>query len=150
MSRHARRAWPKIVRRPREPKHARDTGPSGDIRRVIWARSGQCCERCGVWCATLERLTGEIHHRRNRSQGVDNSLANLVYLCHLCHRWVGSDPKAAHEQGFHLEHGELPEKARLLYGGADVEENGRRWALLANDGSREFTSAPTKGEVNDR
>lgn len=127
---------PKIAQ-PREaksPKHSR-SGPSAAVRRKVWTRSGRCCERCGIGCTTFFRTIGEIHHRRNRSQGMDNSLSNLVLLCHLCHVWVGSDPTAAHDTGFHLEHREQPQAARMKYGGPDVEHNGRRWARLTDSGA---------------
>jgi hypothetical protein len=128
--------WPKVAR-PREakaPKHSR-SGPSVAVRRRVLARAGLCCERCGIKCTTFFRMVGEIHHRRTRSQGVDNSLSNLILLCHLCHVWVGSDPKVAHTQGFHLEHGEVPARTALLYGGPEVEHYGRRWVLLGDGGS---------------
>ncbi|MFC9432779.1 HNH endonuclease [Nocardia sp. NPDC057030] len=132
---NARQSWPKIPprRESKSPRHSR-SGPATAVRRKVWARSGRCCERCGIGCNTFFRTAGEIHHRRNRSQGVDNSLANLVLLCHLCHVWVGADPKAAATQGFHLEQGDIPEKTPVLYGGEYTETYGRRWMVLSADG----------------
>lgn len=120
---------------PREPKglkRSRGFVLPEAVRRAVRRRSRQCCERCGVWCAPS---SGEIHHRRNKSQGIDNRLSNLVYLCQTCHEWIGHSPKLAHAEGFHLEHGEAPEGAELEYGGPEVEEYGRRRMVLADDGS---------------
>lgn len=123
-----RRMWPK-VQPGTAPRHSRSMPPAA-VRRKVWIRAERCCERCGIECTTFLHKIGEIHHRRNRSQGVDNSLPNLVLLCHLCHVWVGADPKAAQLQGFHLAHGQAPHTTPLLYGGPDVEANGRRWRVL--------------------
>jgi 5-methylcytosine-specific restriction endonuclease McrA len=143
-----RREWPKTSE-VKAPKHSR-TGPSAAVRRRVWTRSARCCERCGIGCTTFFRTVGEIHHRRNRSQGIDNSLSNLVLLCHLCHVWVGSDPNAAHAQGFHLEHNEVPTHTPLLYGGSEVEHYGRRWVLLGDDGTRRESPTPKEDNAIDR
>lgn len=130
-----RRSWPKMQpRRPRESRQAkrvRDTGPSAAVRGQVRARSRLCCERCGRWCGSAYRA-GQIHHRRNRSQGTDNSLPNLTYVCVTCHSWIGAEQKAAHAEGWHLEHGEAPDETELLY---YVPQVGHRKVLLCADGS---------------
>lgn len=122
---------PKRLREPRPVKRPRDTGPSREVREKVLERSRLCCERCGLWSPPP---VGEIHHRRNRSQGLNNSLPNLVLLCKECHKWVGDRPKDAHAEGFHLEHGEQPAATELVYGGPYVQEIGRLRALLREDG----------------
>lgn len=120
------------LRKPEKVKKpARDTGPSPEVRAQVHHRAINCCERCGIWAPSP---VGEIHHRRNRSQGVDNSLPNLVLLCKPCHGWVGRELSDAHTEGFHLENGERPAETELRYGGPYVQEYGRRPAKLREDG----------------
>lgn len=130
-----RRMLPKVqprkLREPKTVKRPADTGPSREAREQVKDRARLCCERCGIWAPPT---VGEIHHRRNRSQGLDNSVSNLVLLCRDCHSWVGARPKAAHAEGFHLERGDVPEETKLFYGGPHVQEYGRRWARLREDG----------------
>jgi hypothetical protein len=141
-----RRAAPKPEpRQPRERKamsRGRDNGPSPKVREQVLARSQLCCERCGLWSPPP---VGEIHHRRNKSQGPDNRLSNLVLVCKTCHAWVGQRPKEAHAEGFHLEHGDEPADTDLLYGGPKVAEYGRRQKFLCDDGST--SPAPSRGGV---
>jgi hypothetical protein len=44
-------------------------------RRIVEQRSGFSCEGCGATEAT------EIHHRKYRSRGGGNEVANLIHLC---------------------------------------------------------------------
>jgi hypothetical protein len=81
---------------------------------IVKQRSADICERCG-W-----RAGNEIHHRRNRSQGVDNTVPNLVHLCWKCHRWIGENPKLANEEGMTLWAGEPPDKTPLTYRGSQA------------------------------
>lgn len=132
---------PRTLREPKTVKRPTDTGPSQKVRDQVKGRARLCCERCGLWSPPP---VGEIHHRRNRSQGVDNSVPNLVLLCRDCHKWVGERPKDAHAEGFHLERGEVPADKKLLYGGPYVQEYGRQWAKLREDGEATLLgSAPT-------
>lgn len=116
---------PRLVKKPKK------SDPPKSVREKVLERSRLCCERCGLWSPPP---VGEVHHRRNRSQGVDNSLPALVLLCKACHGWVGARPADAHEEGFHLEHGERPALTALLYGGPYVPKYGRRRVLLQDDG----------------
>lgn len=122
---------PKRMREPRPVKKPTKSDPPKAVREAVLERARLCCERCGIWSPPP---VGEVHHRRNRSQGLDNSAPNLVLLCKTCHAWCGARPKDAHAEGFHLERGELPAKTKLHYGGPYVQEYGRRWARLREDG----------------
>lgn len=113
-------------------KRYRDTGPSPAQRARVHARSEFCCERCGAWCQWPD---GEIHHLRNRSQGVDNSLSGLVDLCKPCHLWVGLNPAQAAAEGFHLQNGDIAGETEILYGGPLTQLYGRRRAVLTDDGN---------------
>jgi len=113
-----------------QPERVRGLGLPGEVRERVHLRSRQCCERCGMWCAPP---VGEILCR-NMTRDIDNGLTNLVHLCRACRAWLLKCPKDAHEEGFHLERGEVPELTELLYGGPYVQEYGRRRALLQEDG----------------
>lgn len=65
-------------------------------------RDGNRCARKG------ESGSLHVHHRQLRSQGGDNSSANLVTLCFACHRWVHGNPYAAEAEGFLLRQGSDP------------------------------------------
>ncbi|WP_229434713.1 HNH endonuclease [Nocardia farcinica] len=107
--------------RPRNNSSRSD--PSQATRQAVHARSHMRCERCG---SSLVWDHGEIHHRRHRSQGVDNSLSNLLHLCSSCHGWVEANPGAAHMLGFWLRHGEQSAATPVWLWG--------RWVQLDDNG----------------
>ena len=107
-----RQMWPKRqprTRRPKNPGEAR-------TRQLVGIRSGGVCERCGV------RRAESVHHRINRSQGGPWTPSNCVALCGsgstLCHGFVGENPTAASEEGFHLKPSQDPATSPVLYAGA--------------------------------
>lgn len=61
-------------------------------------RSGGVCERCGVAPAT------NWHHRKNRSQGGDDTLPNALHLCGSgttgCHGYVTEHPADSYDKGW--------------------------------------------------
>jgi len=94
-----------------------------ECRRIVNARSGGLCERCGKWGGTT------LHHRRKRSQGGGWTPVNCVALCGHgtsgCHGWVEEHPKLAEVDGWHVRPWQQPGK--VLYRGA--------WATLSDDGT---------------
>lgn len=99
-------------------------GLTSRVRQVVHSRSQMMCERCGV---SLMWAAGEVHHRLNRSQGVDNSVVNLVHLCRDCHGWATVNPNAAHDEGFHVRPWEDPASVPVklfLYGRAYLGDDG--------------------------
>lgn len=53
------------------------------------------CERC------LQATATEVHELKSRARGgsiLDRD--NLACLCHTCHAWVTTNPKAATEEGW--------------------------------------------------
>lgn len=60
------------------------------------------CARCG-------EAAVHTHHRKLRSQGGDDSAANTVRLCLLCHDWVHHNPAEAYEQGWLVKSWDDPE-----------------------------------------
>lgn len=67
------------------------------VRAALRERAGDCCEICGV-------RANNAHHRRNKSQGGRDTLANLMLLCGSgttgCHGNVTMNPKWAAESGY--------------------------------------------------
>lgn len=81
------------------PGRTRKTGP--DARTVTQARerAGGLCERCGF--AECQQL----HHRRPRGMGgtrdkAANAVANLLYVCYPCHRWIEENREDAMFDGY--------------------------------------------------
>jgi 5-methylcytosine-specific restriction endonuclease McrA len=68
------------------------------MREKVKARAGRHCERCAIAI-----LSGEIHHRKNRSQGGEHTLQNLVFICKPCHDWIGAHPHLAGVEGYHVK-----------------------------------------------
>lgn len=62
-------------------------------RRLVYARSGGYCERCG-------RTASEWHHRKNRSQGGPWVASNGIHACSDCHRWFTGNPDEACDWGW--------------------------------------------------
>jgi hypothetical protein len=67
------------------------------MRPVVRERSGGRCE------ARLEGCTGRgqtVRHRQRRTQGGDNSLANLLDACAACHDRIHAWPAESYLCGF--------------------------------------------------
>lgn len=64
-----------------------------EARRLVYARSGGRCERCG-------RRATEWHHRKNRSQGGLWAASNGIHACSECHRWFTGNPDEACDWGW--------------------------------------------------
>lgn len=66
-----------------------------ELRALIRERAGGRCECCG------DRLSPifQAHHRKLRSRGGQDSAANLLALCGLCHRRIHSHVAWATEHG---------------------------------------------------
>lgn len=103
VSRHLRSAGA-VMRTPRA------TGPTVDTRKLVHARSGMECERCG---RSLMWEPSEIHHRLPRGMGgssnpVINLTSNLVHLCRPCHSWAESNRDDARRDGLLVPFGWNP------------------------------------------
>ena len=88
-------------------------------------RSHGACEICFFAYAT------NWHHRKNRSQGGDNSLSNAMHLCGSgttgCHGMVTENPALAYENGWSVRSGHDPAIVPVLRFGSD-------WVLIDNEG----------------
>ena len=104
-------------------------------RQIVRDRADEVCERCG------QCLPCTLHHRRNRSQlpkARHWEVSNCAMLCgdgvRGCHGWATVNPKAAHEEGWHVKPWEEPAKVPVLYR--------NRWAYLDEQGGIEWIHAP--------
>lgn len=95
---------------------------------IVRDRSQGRCERCLV---PFDREAGEVHHRRPRQRGGSmdpaiHSPANLVHLCHTCHRWAEDFRDDAVATGWLVPMGVTgPEEIPV------VNTRGRTWLLTA-------------------
>lgn len=106
-------------------------------QRVVHARSGMRCERCG---ADLKWMGGQVHHRHPRKMGGTarewvNKPGNLIHLCTECHDWVESNREAARAAGWLVPMGVTVSSAVPVLTPAG-------WVLLDDDGGAAPTSAP--------
>lgn len=66
-------------------------------RRAVYVRSQGLCEaRCCDGCTGQYE---QAHHRRRRSQGGNDTPANLVAICGPCHDYIHRHPAEAEELG---------------------------------------------------
>jgi 5-methylcytosine-specific restriction endonuclease McrA len=71
------------------------------MRPLVMARSHGLCEVC------RSRPVEVPHHRKRRSQGGTNGLANLLGLCTSCHDGIHAEPAWAYSRGFLLRRDDL-------------------------------------------
>jgi hypothetical protein len=85
-----------------KPKRQRDNGPDAATVANVLGRDGGCV-RCGGALHGRRGVDYSIHHRKLRSQGLDNSLPALVALCgdgvRGCHGWAHHNRKSARDLG---------------------------------------------------
>ena len=120
MTRAIRRApW----QRPRPVVTKRGSLIDPALRDLVRTRAGGLCECCG------DRLSPifQCHHRKLRSRGGQDSAANLVALCGLCHRRVHSHVAWATDQGFIVSANDDPASVA-------VAVHLSSWRLLTPDG----------------
>lgn len=103
-----------------------------ELRALIRERAGGRCECCG------DRLSPifQAHHRKLRSRGGQDSAANLVALCGLCHKRVHSHVTWATEHGFMVASSDDPALV-------PVAVRCESWQLLGYDGTYKTTEAAT-------
>lgn len=93
-------------------------------RAKLHERSGGECEICG-------KPANNAHHRKNRSQGGNHDLSNLLLLCGSgttgCHGWATEHPADARKGGWSTWRSDDPLKVPVLYRNT--------WVRLDNDGN---------------
>lgn len=128
-----RRAWSTFLPKPRaersKPKRPRDTGPDAATVQTVVDRDGGCVV-CGGALHGTRGVDWSVHHRKRRSQGLDNSAANLVAACGHgsagCHFEIHRSPQRARDNGWLLRGAQDPELEPVVHA-----QHGVVW-LLAN------------------
>ena len=64
---------------PKRPRVKLAADAYEQLRQKVLKRDNWRCQNCG------RRESLEVHHRKMRSQGGDDSDVNLITLCHSCH-----------------------------------------------------------------
>lgn len=126
-------------------KPARDTGPSQKVRALVLERDGYCCVCCG------RSVIGEpysLQHRQRRSQGGDNSPANLVTVLGTgttgCHQRIDSRCDPSDEaKGYSLRSYQNP----LLVPVTIFSPDGPGMTLWLDDGGKYLTTGPEGAEA---
>jgi len=117
-------------------------GFSPQVRAMVEEREGGRCARCG-------RPGNQAHHRRPRGSGGSrrpstNGVANGLWLCPDCHRFIEANRTIALELGWLIaqEDTECPEPADapLVYRGV--------WMYLTNDGCLDPVLTPDGDPVH--
>lgn len=86
-----------------------------DLRDGIIARSAGLCDSCGYGMRSTDAY--EVHHRKLRTRGGEDSWENLLGVCAPCHRWIHANPENATLYGLMVSSWQDPaETPILLYG----------------------------------
>lgn len=95
------------------------------MRETLTRRSGGVCEICGSARAT------NWHHRKNRSQGGKDTIANALHLCGSgttgCHGRVTENPAEAYKHGWSVRSGFDPAETPVY--------RLRSWVVLNDNGT---------------
>jgi 5-methylcytosine-specific restriction endonuclease McrA len=96
------------------------------VRTALQERANDCCEICG-------ELANNAHHRKNRSQGGEDLLSNLLLLCGSgttgCHGWVTAHPAASYVHGWSVRSYDDPRSV-------PVSGHYGHWWILRDNGDR--------------
>lgn len=68
-------------------------------RDLVEAIRGRAFSRC-EFCGREEDYSMVVHHRKLRSQGGRDEVANLVWIHDSCHRWAHGHPAKAYGLGW--------------------------------------------------
>lgn len=104
-----RKPWSTFTPTPREKqtkaKRPRQTGPDAATVQIVVDRDGGCVV-CGGALHGQRGLDWSVHHRKRRSQGLDNSPANLMATCGHgtagCHGKIHASVQWARDNGWLL------------------------------------------------
>ena len=93
------------------------------VAETVLARAKGYCERCGAPSYDLA-----LHHRKLKSRGGKDEVANLVAVCHPCHNLgtysIHLRPKEATEKGWMVSQWQNPEEIPVsIFGSEPVKLN---------------------------
>lgn len=100
-------------------RRTRTTGPTKQVRDLVYARDGHRCVRCG----TSEQLT--IQHRVNRAMGGStdpriNQPTNLLTACQDCNMHFEAEPAEAYVHGWKVRRPKDPANEAVMYPGSEL------------------------------
>ena len=107
----------RIAQQSAKTRAKRRTWPS--LREAVLERAGGCCDLCAF---AIDPTEWECHHRRLKSQGGQDEIANLVALHDACHSRLHGDRVMARETGFIVHRPDDPAHTPVL-------RHGQTWAL---------------------
>ncbi|WP_083213337.1 HNH endonuclease [Mycobacterium malmoense] len=85
-------------------------------RPLLRQRGDHVCEVCGL------EFANNAHHRKNKSQGGQDDLSNLLLLCGSgttgCHGWITEHPAEAYAKGWSVRSTDDPADVPVLYRGS--------------------------------
>jgi len=96
-SRPLRRRRPLHGRPSRTEDRPRSRIPTDAVDAVLRRSGGRCEARATPGCSGRWE---HLHHRRLRSQGGGHDAANLLAVCHFCHRWIHDHPAESYARGW--------------------------------------------------
>ena len=114
----------------------RRTGPTREVRELVFKRDRWRCVRCG---RHLPAYGANLQHRKPRGMGGThdpsvNQAANLIPVCGTgttgCHGWIETHREEAHANGWSIPWWENPETVPVTYW------DGRAYTLN-NEGERQ-------------
>lgn len=85
------------IKRGATPRAVAFNDELAEMRPLVIARAHGLCECCGEMVGTV------VHHKRRRSQGGTNDLANLMLLSDEHHRRIHEYPAQSYEMGWLLK-----------------------------------------------
>jgi hypothetical protein len=99
-----------------------------EVVELVKERAKGYCEVCGK----PEQASMAFHHRKLRSRGGEDTVSNLIRICHKCHnlgtKSIHMNPMDAESKGWMVGSWQKPDEVPFL------RADGKR-VLLLNDGS---------------
>jgi hypothetical protein len=80
-----------------------------EVVAAVHERAANHCEACGLVLVG----TVDLHHRKLRAQGGENSAVNLIFVHRDCHLRIHRNPSLAYEHGLMVHRGEDPAKIEI-------------------------------------
>lgn len=100
-----------------------------ELRQQVRERA---CGKCD-WCNLVLGDVFDAHHRKLRSRGGQDSLANLVALHHQCHMYIHEHVGEATARGFMVHSWENPSDIPVLAGDGNIYLPGDVWVDVEDE-----------------